>query len=264
MYVRLAFAVAAHLETDILIVDEVLAVGDAEFQKRCIGKMQEVSRSGGRTVLFVSHNMSAVQALTRRCVLLRNGAIEAAGPTDAVISHYASMSGDLTLTDVREIPRHSPHLGILARICEIRPSPSTGESFLFGETLKFSILARISTGIPRIRCGITILDVGGAPIMTAFSSVVQCSADGGEVAFELTIPDSRLAPGTYSLDLSMGEGGRSDARVEYDIVKNGPLFSVASISISGQPILRWMREYGNISTASARLKRVGATMRESV
>ena len=76
MYVRLAFAVAAHLEPEILIVDEVLAVGDAEFQKRCLGKMKEISDGGGRTVLFVSHNMAAVSALCSRAILLSNGALD--------------------------------------------------------------------------------------------------------------------------------------------------------------------------------------------
>src|SRR5262245_14847028 len=78
MYVRLAFAVAAHLEPEILLVDEVLAVGDAEFQKKCLGKMQDVSRVG-RTVLFVSHNLSAVQTLCQRCVLLAQGRIATIG-----------------------------------------------------------------------------------------------------------------------------------------------------------------------------------------
>ncbi|HXE52456.1 MAG TPA: ABC transporter ATP-binding protein, partial [Tepidisphaeraceae bacterium] len=88
MYVRLAFAVAAHLEPEILIVDEVLAVGDARFQKRCLGKMKEVSSGHGRTVLFVSHNMQAVSTLTSRCIMLKHGKIEAAGPTADVISRY--------------------------------------------------------------------------------------------------------------------------------------------------------------------------------
>jgi len=87
MYVRLAFAVAAHLEPDILIVDEVLAVGDAEFQRKCLGKMHEVSR-GGRTVLFVSHNMAAVQALCSRAIWLDGGQIAAAGDTAEVMTRY--------------------------------------------------------------------------------------------------------------------------------------------------------------------------------
>ncbi len=89
MYVRLAFAVAAHLEPEILVVDEVLAVGDAEFQKRCLGKMQDVSQSG-RTVLFVSHNMAAVQALCGRAVWLDRGKVEYDGRTEDCVSRYLS------------------------------------------------------------------------------------------------------------------------------------------------------------------------------
>jgi lipopolysaccharide transport system ATP-binding protein len=87
MQLRLAFAVAAFLEPEILIIDEVLAVGDAEFQKRCIGKMEAVSKSG-RTILFVSHNMGAVQALCNKGIYLKNGAIDKIGPTSEVIQHY--------------------------------------------------------------------------------------------------------------------------------------------------------------------------------
>ena len=87
MYVRLAFAVAAHLEPEILIIDEVLAVGDAEFQKKCLGKMKNVA-SAGRTVLFVSHNMGAISSLTRRCLWLDNGILREEGPTMDVVSQY--------------------------------------------------------------------------------------------------------------------------------------------------------------------------------
>jgi len=93
MYVRLAFAVAAHLEPEILIVDEVLAVGDAAFQKRCLGKMKEVAAGEGRTVLFVSHNMQAVSTLTQRCVLLNKGKMLSVGPTGDVINEYLRLVG---------------------------------------------------------------------------------------------------------------------------------------------------------------------------
>jgi lipopolysaccharide transport system ATP-binding protein len=88
MYVRLAFAVAAHLDPEILIVDEVLAVGDAEFQKRCLGKMKQISEGGGRTVLFVSHNMAAVRALCSRGILLKNGRIQLQDTADAAVDAY--------------------------------------------------------------------------------------------------------------------------------------------------------------------------------
>ena len=88
MYVRLAFAVAAHLDPEILIVDEVLAVGDAEFQKKCLGKMHDVASKDGRTVLFVSHNMAAVNRLCQRCILLESGAITADAETHLITRQY--------------------------------------------------------------------------------------------------------------------------------------------------------------------------------
>jgi ABC-type polysaccharide/polyol phosphate transport system ATPase subunit len=92
MYVRLAFAVAAHLEPEILIVDEVLAVGDAQFQRKCLGKMQEVSDKEGRTVLFVSHNIASITSLTQQVVLLHEGQIQFKGPTEQGLTRYLTVS----------------------------------------------------------------------------------------------------------------------------------------------------------------------------
>ncbi|MBO0357381.1 ATP-binding cassette domain-containing protein [Hymenobacter sp. BT186] len=90
MYVRLAFAVSAFLEPEILIVDEVLAVGDAEFQKKCLGRMEDVSKNDGRTILFVSHNMAAVSNLCTSTIFMRNGTLQSMGPTDKIIEEYIS------------------------------------------------------------------------------------------------------------------------------------------------------------------------------
>ncbi|HVY72528.1 MAG TPA: polysaccharide ABC transporter ATP-binding protein [Candidatus Paceibacterota bacterium] len=98
MYVRLAFSVAAHMEPDILIVDEVLAVGDAEFQKKCLGKMEEVTQKEGRTIIFVSHNLEAIASLCNRCVLLQKGTVARVGPSQEVIDYYLSNSRSLNAT----------------------------------------------------------------------------------------------------------------------------------------------------------------------
>ena len=95
MYVRLAFAVAAHLESEILIVDEVLAVGDAEFQKKAIGKMQNIAHNTGRTVLFVSHNLAAVQQLCNLGLILKNGQVDMFGNVSLAIDRYVNSSNDL-------------------------------------------------------------------------------------------------------------------------------------------------------------------------
>ncbi len=102
MYVRLAFAVAAHLEPEVLIVDEVLAVGDAEFQKRCLGKMSEVAKGGGRTVIFVSHNMGAIQSLCDTCCYLKSGRVEASGESADIIRMYQNVKG-LSSETAREL-----------------------------------------------------------------------------------------------------------------------------------------------------------------
>ena len=98
MYVRLAFAVAAHLESEILIIDEVLAVGDTEFQQKCLGKMNEVSRTDGRTILFVSHNISAIRNLCKRAILLNNGKIEEDSDINSVLNKYSNSYANNLIT----------------------------------------------------------------------------------------------------------------------------------------------------------------------
>jgi lipopolysaccharide transport system ATP-binding protein len=104
MYVRLAFSVAAHLDPEILIVDEVLAVGDAEFQKKALGKMKNFSTTDGRTVLFVSHNMTAVQNLCKNCMLITNGSVKEIGETGNIISKYFSINKrkSVNLSEIKE------------------------------------------------------------------------------------------------------------------------------------------------------------------
>lgn len=99
MRVRLAFAVAAHLEPDILVIDEVLAVGDAEFQKKAIGKMQDISKTDGRTVLFVSHNMAAVKSLCTRAIVLEHGNVVFEGESDDAISFYLKLGNDISVSN---------------------------------------------------------------------------------------------------------------------------------------------------------------------
>ncbi len=125
MYVRLAFAVAAHLEPEILIIDEVLAVGDAQFQKKCLGKMQDAARGEGRTVLFVSHNMSAVRSLCHSCCLIENGQLTLRGSADECVTRYlsATFSEDLQATVV--CPASDAPLRITSAtiLCDGLPTP---------------------------------------------------------------------------------------------------------------------------------------------
>src|SRR5690606_9256683 len=112
MTVRLGFAIAAHLDPEILVVDEVLAVGDAEFQKKAIGKMQDVSKGEGRTVLFVSHNMASIKALCNKGILLSDGSIEKVGVIQDVISHYIDTNRNLGRTFIDSISQKTSQIEI--------------------------------------------------------------------------------------------------------------------------------------------------------
>jgi lipopolysaccharide transport system ATP-binding protein len=142
MRVRLAFAVAAHLEPDILVVDEVLAVGDAEFQKKAIGKMKDISGNDGRTVLFVSHNMAAVKSLCTRGIVLENGKIAFEGGTDESVDYYLKMGNDKGSEHLRyfednefddkEFSIHS--LGVKAQ------HKKYGEPILMSDAIEFEVI----------------------------------------------------------------------------------------------------------------------------
>lgn len=165
MYVRLAFAVAAHLEPEILVVDEVLAVGDAQFQKKCLGKMKEVGAEG-RTILFVSHDMGKIANLCSRCLLMEKGALAVDGDTGSVIEQYLSSSlsaGVISLTSKKE----DKDLCGLHQILEVSTRSHDGNiksNFVFGEQVVFSIKVRGPVG-SKITMGLTIRNTEGNAIL---------------------------------------------------------------------------------------------------
>ena len=150
MYVRLAFAVAAHLEPEILIVDEVLAVGDAEFQKKCLGKMDEVSRQQGRTVLFVSHNMETVLKLCTRGIFFQEGRVKATGDAKSVVATYLNSrpSAPRIIDFSSETP--SVEFAKKARLVSVAPSESMGSwSIPYGQPLVGGYLGRCPAALSR-------------------------------------------------------------------------------------------------------------------
>lgn len=138
MFVRLAFSVAAHLEPEILLIDEVLAVGDAEFQKKCLGKMDEVTKTKGRTVLFVSHNMGAIQNLCQRCILLDQGRIKMMGEAKKVVVDYLASTSQIIRTSLRKRRDRKGNQQLMIRSIEMRdkrnkplPTVFTGQEVYF-------------------------------------------------------------------------------------------------------------------------------------
>jgi lipopolysaccharide transport system ATP-binding protein len=202
MQLRLAFAVAAHLEPEILIIDEVLAVGDAEFQKKCIGKMDEVSRSG-RTILFVSHNLSAVQNLCNKSILLIDGEIEESGDTQQVIGKYFSL-GKKTNSDLSKIANRKGNAaiqftnGFVSR--DNSPIDSNVEAF---SSIKFELhyKVNIKTNIINSRIDIGINNYVGERVAWLSSDVQNFRPDFSKNKIVFTVINLPLTPGEYNCNL---------------------------------------------------------------
>jgi lipopolysaccharide transport system ATP-binding protein len=208
MYVRLAFAVAAHLEPEILIVDEVLAVGDAQFQKKCLGKMKSVAANSGRTVLFVSHNLSTITSMCERGVWLDRGQVKLiASAEQAVAAYLQQFTPESSLRlDLSEAPRDPCSQGKL-RITEIELNhgqPLTNRE-PFSARLRFKTTARVEG----VSLGIGFSTLDGTRVMSIDSDYRQERRDfpaGTEGTIELRLPYLALGPGTYSLDVGARSG----------------------------------------------------------
>ncbi|HET6917079.1 MAG TPA: ABC transporter ATP-binding protein [Acidimicrobiales bacterium] len=197
MYIRLGFAVAAHLEPDILIVDEVLAVGDLAFQQKCLGRMGEVAQ-GGRTVLFVSHNLAAVSALCQNAMYLRDGQIEARGPTREVISRYIDDVQANAHVDVRH--RQDREGDGRLRFTEIRVASGSVRT---GEDCEISVFYEGVRGPGTVRVALAVYGALVEPIFHCLNDVSGDTFDqvAAEGAFTCTIPRLPLAPGHYTISV---------------------------------------------------------------
>jgi lipopolysaccharide transport system ATP-binding protein len=208
MYVRLAFAVAAHLEPEILVVDEVLAVGDAEFQKKCLGKMQEVSK-GGRTVLFVSHNMTAITRLCGTCLLIDAGAIQARGETASVVSSYLRCRGGNKSEFVPDPNKRPPgnDLVTLLAVSVKGPDGDTGPTFGAELPLQVEILYRVLKPTRDLRIGFRLSSSDGIVVFTTTDMDLSNdgdssrSRDAGVFVSRCHIPPCFLSRGQYSISV---------------------------------------------------------------
>lgn len=231
MFVRLAFSIAAHVEPDILIVDEVLAVGDAGFQRKCLAKMEEVARQGGRTILFVSHNMGAIKRLCTRGIWLDRGHLEADGPVDEVVACY------LKSVFERGLETHPAELRQESQICIKRvvlmnhhgvPTMEFGP----GDSLTIQIhyIAPRRYERPQFRLDVQSQfgPLFGASLLLDGNAAVYVEGEG---VLECTFPQLPLLPQTYSISL---QAWASDGLTQLI-----PPKQIGSFMITG-----WMRDYG--------------------
>jgi lipopolysaccharide transport system ATP-binding protein len=195
MYVRLAFAVAAHLESEILIVDEVLAVGDAEFQRKCLGKMGDVAHEG-RTVLFVSHNMGAVKNLCESCVWLDKGKIKTVGTSNAVISSYMSL---LTADSTGEaiVPKRQGAQAQFSRIAVIGKNGLPTSMISVTSSFSIRLEYHVEQKLNNLEVSFSVFDKNFSKIF--YSGKTIESSIPGKYAAEAKIPALFLAPGPYTV-----------------------------------------------------------------
>jgi lipopolysaccharide transport system ATP-binding protein len=203
MYVRLAFAVAAHLEPEILIVDEVLAVGDAAFQRKCIGKMREASTEHGRTVLFVSHDLAAITALTSRCLLLDRGRLAQVGPTSAVVGAYFRQTAQSASYHAAE--GRDPAEPYIESV-EIVTSEGGGVQAA-GAPLEIRVTLHHTAPVPQACVSFQIVNQFQQPATHAwlYHTEAPVGRQAGGTKLVCRLPHVRLNVGQYSLRLFFSE-----------------------------------------------------------
>lgn len=225
MKVRLAFSVAAHLEPEILIVDEVLAVGDAEFQKKCLGKMDQVSKNEGRTVLFVSHNMGAVSTLTDKCLLLNGGNILMNDITQNVINKYLENYNNSKI-EYQPINKNldRPHISFAKVITN-----TDTDTQIFGEKLIFEFHLKTNKPIKSASFSFQVIRNDHVPVMHlwTFDSEREMCREAGTTVLRCVIDKSRLYLGRYYLNLFFTGPPNGE---KYDIVKEICGFEVEMIN----------------------------------
>ncbi len=203
MYVRLAFAVAAHLEPEILIVDEVLAVGDVHFQNKCLGKMQDVGKEG-RTVIFVSHNMAAINTLCTSGIVLSQGKIEFAGDIDGATRHYLSQTSISSAFKRQSQPSSGKQKAVAILNCRVYSS-SAPDAMVCGEAAHFEIEYTAQQSNLPIQFLIGVYDLHGTNVLFLDSAVSDLSSQGlpksGRIVLSLS-QDFSLFPGMYTVNVA--------------------------------------------------------------
>jgi lipopolysaccharide transport system ATP-binding protein len=256
MYVRLAFSVAAHLEPEILLVDEVLAVGDVAFQRKCLGKMGDVA-GAGRTVLFVSHNLGAVQQLTERSILLEDGRLVMDGPTPEVLADYMQRLSDRSgrTTSLADARRPRPDLKRELELIHAELAESTGGVFEADAPISFDLGVRANAAVPEFRLSFTVHSYEGHPVGNTFSAPIDGLRQGETATFRVTVDDLPLAPGRYYLAVATGVGDERTGHRNFDIVSDILDFEVAPLRGDDGLLAYWTVNWGSIRIRPPRVER---------
>lgn len=257
MYTRLAFAVAAFLESEILIVDEVLAVGDLAFQEKCLGTMRDAATSG-RTVLFVSHNMAAIAQLTQRTLLLDAGRVAFDGPTQEATQHYIGVKnreGFLGRRPIDQITcsrrwRRDEHL----LITEMGLAAGQSDEIQTGSSVRLEIMIQAEGPYDGLRIAYTINSAAGLALITGLTPFFSVQA--GIQLFELAIDEVNLIPGEYDFSIILGTGGQADQKIECDVFIGFGRLNVSQLMPDGGMFGDWHSAWGENIHRHSRLSQI--------
>jgi len=255
MHVRLAFAVAAHLRSEILLLDEVLAVGDADFQARCLEKLSQLSRDG-RTVLLVSHSPQVVRTVAPRSLLLRAGRLEADGPTDDVLAQYATGGGDTSTTRSLAAATRGHGLGVRARFRSIALGRSSG-SFPPGEVIDYVLEINAEEDFDSVALSLSVHTPDGTKLGSSFSSPLHL-ARGSDNVVQVSLPPPPLAPGRYFLSVGLGLGDNRGNTTFLDIVYDAIEFEMEASIDPDKKVERWDSTWGPLRFPPTVAERVEA------
>ena len=247
MYVRLAFSVAAHLEPEILLVDEVLAVGDVAFQRKCLGRMGDVAKHG-RTILFVSHSMAAIAALCKSAIVLDQGCIKAIGPSQQAIDQYlvGAMDRHSTLYNMEGVPRVYPELSMQVEFLTLELEGFPGKLVPADADLCLRMTVRGNQAVSSFRFSLTIHGVDGTPVGSCFGPQVHSIQEGEVATYRLQLANPALAPGLYWFELGVGTGNEREGTCEFDIAEDVLHFEVLPLPGQDGTKSEWNRSWGII------------------
>ena len=227
MQLRLAFAVAAHLEPEILIIDEVLAVGDAEFQKKCLSKMDDVSKNEGRTVLFVSHQMGTISQLCSKSIMLDKGNLITMGPTAAVIDRYLEQSAAQSENIERAVDFPGNHFQAIHMVnASLDPIVDYG----FDEQIRVRVKMVLPENNPALELAMRLIDKHKKAVFTIHEKIDKYLADDQHAEIMISIPAGFLTPGRYSWVMCINHPGAKlydlqDDVLPFNIIDTGSDFA---------------------------------------
>ena len=252
MYVKLAFSVASHLDSEIMIMDEVLAVGDVAFQNKCIQKMREVADSG-RTILYVSHNMNTIRKLCDKCIVLDKGQVVFVGEVDKAVAVYMnrSVSVEKSPIDLAVAPRYGEPTGVI-KMTKLSFEGKDITGFTFGEKATFSLEWESAKSLPQIMLRAHIKSSDSTSLGIMYAEPVQCKKGNNTAKFNMDLGE--LVPGQYSVTLVMYECDEQGVELRHECVE--PAFSLEITSDkSNKLFFDWNPGWGNVRFNQMKLEK---------